>query len=104
MTECDKIQLSYFVHNQSDKTTTEAYYCTKNGKVKGNLTLTEHLILFDPIKCQENDYLGKELERYQAVIDLQDVLSVQKVRTESDTLQFISDPSLLEFYQYTYFI
>ncbi len=55
LTECDKIQLSYFIQNQSDKIKTEAYYCTKNGKVKGNLTLTEHLILFDPIKCTEND-------------------------------------------------
>jgi hypothetical protein len=67
MTECDKIQLSYFIHNQSDKTSSkvtisklkiavaEAYYCTKNGKVKGNLTLTEHLVLFDPIKCRENE-------------------------------------------------
>ncbi len=68
MTECDKIQLSYFIQNQSDKIRSkpfiqlikfifiaEAYYCTKNGKVKGNLTLTEHLILFDPIKCVEND-------------------------------------------------
>lgn len=66
MTECDKIQLSYFIHNQSDKTQSklfffiiliiaEAYYCTKNGKVKGNLSLTEHLILFDPVKCSEND-------------------------------------------------
>ena len=33
----------------------EAYYCTKNGKIKGVFTLTEHLILFDPIKCTEND-------------------------------------------------
>lgn len=54
MTECDKIQLSYFIHYQSDKTSTEAYYCTKNGKVRGNLTLTEHLIIFDPAKCPEN--------------------------------------------------
>lgn len=33
----------------------EAYYCTKNGKVKGVLTLTEHLMMFDPIKCAENE-------------------------------------------------
>ena len=33
----------------------EAYYSTKNGKIKGILTLTEHLIMFDPIVCQENE-------------------------------------------------
>lgn len=33
----------------------ETYYCTDRGKVKGILTLTEHLILFDPIKCLENE-------------------------------------------------
>lgn len=49
---------------------------TKNGKVKGKFTLTEHLILFDPVICQENNKLSNELERYQAVIDLKDVVSV----------------------------
>ena len=33
----------------------EAYYCTENGKVKGVLTVTEHLLMFDPIRCSEND-------------------------------------------------
>lgn len=33
----------------------DAYYCTKNGKIKGIMTLTEHLILFNPIKCSENE-------------------------------------------------
>jgi hypothetical protein len=33
----------------------EAYYATKDGKVKGILTVTEHLIMFDPIRAQENE-------------------------------------------------
>jgi hypothetical protein len=98
MSECDKIQLSYFIHNQSDKIKSkrhtqlivtnlaEAYYCTKNGKAKGILTLTEHLIMFDPVKCVENDgneafvrlfgiiSLQKDLKKYQAIIDLQDIV------------------------------
>lgn len=36
-------------------TIADAYYCTKNGMVKGVLTLGEHLILFNPIQCTEND-------------------------------------------------
>jgi len=37
----------------------EGYYCTKNGKVKGVFTLTEHLVMFDPIKCSENEKFVK---------------------------------------------
>lgn len=126
MSECDKIQLSYFIHNQSDKikskrhTTTpdqsnlaEAYYCTKNGKAKGILTLTEHLIMFDPVKCVENEgfvrpnsniSVQKDLKKYQAIIDLQDIVQVQKIRTESDSQQFITNPDIKKYYQYTYYI
>jgi len=32
----------------------ETYYCTPKGKIKGVLTLSEHMLLFDPIKCKEN--------------------------------------------------
>jgi hypothetical protein len=46
----------------------------------------------------------KELEKYQAVIDLQDVVSVQKIRTESDTKQYVKDKDQKQFYEYTYFI
>ena len=35
----------------------EAYYCTQNGKIKGVFTLTEHMIMFDPIICKENEQL-----------------------------------------------
>lgn len=47
-----KVRCSRIIYNVA-----EAYYCTKNGKVKGVFTLTEHLILFNPIKCTENDKL-----------------------------------------------
>ena len=46
----------------------------------------------------------KELEKYQAVSDLQDVVSVQKIRTESDTKQYVKDKDQKQFYEYTYFI
>lgn len=38
------------------------------------------------------------------MIDLQDIVSVQKIRTESETVQFVKDPELKQYYQYTYFI
>ena len=62
MSECDKSRTLFTISQirlkVTDKPLTnlaEAYYCTKNGKAKGILTLTEHLILFDPVKCVEND-------------------------------------------------
>jgi len=38
------------------------------------------------------------------VIDLQDVVSVQRIRTASEAEHFVKDPKLKEFYQYTYYI
>lgn len=38
------------------------------------------------------------------MIDLQDVVSVQKIRTESDTKQYVKDKDQKQFYEYTYFI
>lgn len=74
MSDIDKIQLQYFIEHNSDKIKTEGYYCTSNGKIKGVFTLTEHLIMFDPIKCQENEAF-KDLSHYQAIVDISDIVS-----------------------------
>lgn len=59
--------MSYFIEHRPDKIKSkvlnlifiiaEAYYCTKFGNVKGVLSLTEHLIMFDPIRCFENEMI-----------------------------------------------
>eukprot|EP00347_Sterkiella_histriomuscorum_P022138 403331548 len=99
ISEIDRIQLQYFIEHQPDKIKSEGYYCTSNGKVKGVFTLTEHLIMFDPIKCQENEQF-----QYQAIIDIQDIVSCQKIRTENQTAEFIQDPEIKKYYKYDYFI
>jgi len=33
----------------------ETYYCTQVGKIKGVMTLTDDLIMFDPLTCAENE-------------------------------------------------
>ncbi|CDW83732.1 oxidation resistance protein [Stylonychia lemnae] len=104
ISEIDKIQLQYFIDHQPDKIKSEGYYCTKNGKVKGVFTLTEHLVMFDPIKCAENDEFNSDLQKYQAIIDIQDIASCQKIRTENQTAQFIQDPEVKKYYKYDYFI
>lgn len=61
--------------------TNEVYYCTRVGKVKGLLTTTEHVILFDPFKvgntCEIIGNAGKETgdaAMFQTFIDLSDVI------------------------------
>ncbi|CDW85582.1 oxidation resistance protein [Stylonychia lemnae] len=83
---------------------TDAYYCTKNGKVKGIMTLTEHLVMFNPIKCAENEQFTKDLQQYQAIIDLQDIVSAQQIRNENESCKFIEDPEIKKNYKYDYYI
>ena len=65
----DQIQLSYYIDHKPNKIKSkiffkfnfriiylaDAYYCTEFGQVKGIITLTEHLVIFNPIKCEENE-------------------------------------------------
>jgi hypothetical protein len=61
--------------------TTEVYYCTQPGKVKGLLTITEHVIVFDPFKkgdiCDIIGQSGKQegdASAFQTFIDLSDII------------------------------
>lgn len=40
----------------------EVYYCTSEGKVYGELTVTKHRLLFEPADTKENSYLIKQPE------------------------------------------
>ena len=61
-TICSIAQFYFF--KEPDKYKTEAYYCTQKGKVKGILTLTNNLLLFDPIRCDDNAAFNKDLLRF----------------------------------------
>ena len=41
----------------------ECYYCTKDGKVKGMLTVKSSMMVFDPLECKENDEF-KDISKY----------------------------------------
>ena len=40
----------------------EVYYCTSEGKVYGELTVTKHRVFFEPADTLENNYLLKQVE------------------------------------------
>jgi hypothetical protein len=44
----------------------EAYYCTSNGKVRGVLTLTDTLLMFDPSKCIKNQKFVRNKFSYKS--------------------------------------
>lgn len=39
----------------------EAYYCTKHGRVKGILTISDTYIMYDPLYCEENSKFDQDL-------------------------------------------
>lgn len=47
----------YIKVDKNEVIKTEAYYCTKLGQVKGVLTMLASYMQFDPVQCQENEYL-----------------------------------------------
>lgn len=54
----------------------EAYYCTELGDVKGLITVTNYLLIFDGIKCIENEIneICKKPSEFHVTIDLRDVM------------------------------
>ncbi len=85
---------------------TEAYYCTKHGKVKGILSVRDAIILFDPLLCKENDAYKKwDLNsKFQACIDLKDVVSLQILKLPNETAQFIEEETDWIRYIYDFYI
>ena len=67
-----------------DSIKTEVYYCTQEGKVKGILTVNPYLVMFDPIKCKENEKFV-DLITYQCCIDLQDVRMCQTIQLQNES-------------------
>ena len=42
---------------EEDAMKTDAFYCTKLGQIKGVLYLKAGILQFDPLVCEENEYL-----------------------------------------------
>jgi len=54
-TEVDSIFDDMVVRKADREWTTETYYCTKRGQIKGIFRLKGHVLTFDPLKCIENE-------------------------------------------------
>lgn len=44
------------------------------------------------------------MSEYQCIIDLHDIVSAQKIRTQNESSKYIHDPEVKKFYKYDYFI
>jgi hypothetical protein len=71
----------------------EAYYCTKHGRVKGVLTVSDTYIMYDPLYCGENNKFNQnELgSKFQACIDIKDIVNVDIIKLPNETAIYIQD-------------
>ena len=51
----DLIQFEEALKSQLQALESQSYYCTQLGKMKGTLTVTDHLILFLPDRLPDSD-------------------------------------------------
>ena len=98
-------------------TKSETYYWTKHGRVKGILTISDTYIMFDVASWEENYKLmnaftqdGKKLDfnsfetKFQAWIDIQDILNVDVIKLPNETAIYIKDDDSRQSYLYDYYI
>jgi len=71
----------------------EAYYCTKHGRIKGVLTIADTYVMYDPLYCDENKELKQETlgSKFQANIDIKDIVSVDIIKLPNETAIYIQD-------------
>ena len=93
--------------NDPNRVKIEAYYCTKLGRVKGLMSVKDKIIMFDPIRCEENREFGEAdiNSKFQTCIDIKDVDDVQIMKQKSATAEFVSEEEARSStYLYDYYI
>lgn len=96
-------EIHKYVEHKEDVLYSESYYCTKNGKIKGMLTIKKEIIVFDPLKCEENNQF-EDLSIYSWFIDLKDISDVQIIKLPNETAQYIKDDNDRQCYIYDYYL
>lgn len=56
----DLRKLSFFMGEEEVVKTLNMYYCTENGKIKGELQISQSRIFFEPQDCAENESHGSK--------------------------------------------
>lgn len=94
------------IENATKLMKSEAYYCTKHGRVKGILTIADTYIMYDPLYCEENDKFDQDLlaTKFQACIDIQDVMNVDVIKLPNETSMYVKDDESRQSYLYDYYI
>ena len=96
-------ELEKYVEHNHDMIKTEWYFWTKTGKIKGMLTLKQEMIIFDPLKCEENSKLI-DLGKHHWLINLKDIINAQVVKFPNETAQYIKDEKVRQCYIYDYYL
>ena len=94
------------VENATKLMKSEAYYCTKHGRVKGILTIADTYIMYDPLYWGENEKFDQDLlaTKFQACIDIQDVMNVDVIKLPNETSMYVKDDESRQSYLYDYYI
>ena len=70
----DHRKLSFCMGDDEVVETSNVYYCTEKGKIKGVLEVSPSRIFFEPQQCKENEHIAN-LRPFQVCIDVGDVIS-----------------------------
>lgn len=92
-----------FIEHSSNLIRVECYYWTKYGKIKGMLTMKDEIIVFDPLKWEENDKFI-DTGRYHCFIDLNDIWDAQVLKIPNETAQYIKNEQDRQWYIYDYYL
>lgn len=96
-------EIHKYVEHKSNVLKSEAYYCTPHGKIKGMLTIKDTIIVFDPLKCSENQKYN-DLSRYHWFIDLSDICDVQILKLPNESAQYIHCEKDRQWYIHDYYL
>jgi hypothetical protein len=100
--------IKHFIEIESENKIikSEAYYCTKHGKVKGLLTIADTYIMFDPLYWEENGKYDQNMLgiKFQAWIDIKDVVNVDVIKLPNETAIYIQDDDDRQCYLYDYYL
>eukprot|EP00350_Pseudokeronopsis_sp_OXSARD2_P007848 CAMPEP_0170541778 /NCGR_PEP_ID=MMETSP0211-20121228/1418_1 /TAXON_ID=311385 /ORGANISM="Pseudokeronopsis sp., Strain OXSARD2" /LENGTH=146 /DNA_ID=CAMNT_0010844633 /DNA_START=509 /DNA_END=949 /DNA_ORIENTATION=- len=105
----EDIVISDYIFSIEEENTikTDAFYCTKLGQIKGVLYLKPGLLQFDPLVCEENDYLftdKKMMSTFQVFVDYNDVSECEMLKLMNESAVMVENNFIKEAYRYDYFI
>ena len=81
---------------------TEAFYCTRYQQVKGVFVMKDGIMMFNPIKCPENE--GLYLDDYSLTIDYTDVNEANILKLVNEEAIGIDNDFVRSMFKFNFFI